>query len=136
MARLDTGSLDHTAVISFYNTPINAFSAPINYDGKVERFLQIDVPDLDEHGLAEHGFTPETFFSQADKVAAFILDAHRGRLDFACQCQFGASRSAACAAAILEFFERRGDEILKSERYLPNMLIYQKLLSALEKYEA
>ena len=136
LARLKTGPLGSTAVISFYNSPVTAFSKPIDYTGQADRFLQIDLPDLDEHGLAEYGFTAETFFSQAEEVAAFIHNAHKDGLGFACQCQFGSSRSAACAAAILAFFEHRGDEICKNERYMPNLLIYRKLLSALEKYGA
>lgn len=95
--------------------------------------MQINVPDIDEMGFAEFGYTIDTFFSDADSVAEFICSAYRDGFDFIFQCQFGFSRSAACAAAILEYFEGRGNEILLSENYQPNKIIYNKLLYVLEK---
>ena len=130
---LEKGPLEKVAVVSFYNEPVNLLTKPIDYSGKVERFMQINLPDIDEGGFEENGYTFDTFFADADKVAAFIYDAYMDGLDFICQCQFGFSRSAACAAAILEHFEGRGSEILLSDCYQPNKLLYDKLLSALEK---
>ena len=129
--RLQHGPLKNTAVISFYNEPVNLLTAPIDYTDQATRYRQINLPDLDEHGLSEYGYTVDTFFAEADAVAAFIDEAYRDGLDFACQCQFGFSRSAACAAAILEHYEQRGREILDSADYEPNILVYRKLLTAL-----
>lgn len=122
---------ENLAVISFYNEPITVFSKPIDYSGVVDRFMQINLPDIDEQGFDEFGYTESTFFKEADAVADFIYKAHNDGFDFACQCQFGFSRSAACAAAILEHFEGRGNEILSNENYQPNKFIYEKLLKAL-----
>lgn len=131
--RLAQGPLLNTAVISFYNEPVNLLTKPIDYTGKAERFMQINLPDIDGRGFVEHGYTPETFFAEAPRVAKFICDAYAAGMDFACQCQFGFSRSAACAAAILEHFEKRGDQIFSSGCYQPNELLYLKLLNALEE---
>lgn len=119
------------AVISFYNEPITVFSKPIDYSGVVDRFMQINLPDIDEQGFEEFGYTASSFFKEADAVAEFIYKAYNDGFDFACQCQFGFSRSAACAAAILEHFEGIGNEILSNENYQPNKFIYEKLLKAL-----
>lgn len=128
--RLAEGPLVNTAVISFYNEPINPLTKPLDYAGKAECHLAIDLPDIDKGGLEEYGYTYDSFFSQADEVAAFIREAYNNGMDFACQCQFGFSRSAACAAAILEHFEGRGKEIFEGD-YQPNLLIYNKLLESL-----
>ena len=119
------------AVISFYNEPITVFSKPIDYSGVVDRFMQINLPDIDEEGFEGYGYTESSYFKEVDEVAKFIYKAHNDGFDFACQCQFGFSRSAACAAAILEHFEGRGNEILSNENYQPNKFIYEKLLKAL-----
>ena len=120
------------AVISFYNEPITFFSKPIDYTGVVDRFMQINIPDIDEQGLAEFGYTKSTFLKEADEIAEFIYAAYNDGYDFICQCQFGFSRSAACAAAILEHFEGRGNEIFSSENHQPNTLVYEKVLNALK----
>lgn len=121
------------AVVSFYNEPITTFSKPIDYNGVVDRFMQINLPDIDEEGFEEYGYTESSYFKEVDEVAKFIYKAHNDGFDFACQCQFGFSRSAACAAAILEHFEGKGEEIFSSENYLPNIIVYEKLLNALNK---
>lgn len=121
------------AVISFYNEPITVFSKPIDYSGVVDRFMQVNLPDIDEQGFEEFGYTASSFFKEADVVAEFIYKAYNDGFDFACQCQFGFSRSAAYAAAILEHFEGRGNEILSNENYQPNIIAYKKLLNALKK---
>lgn len=121
------------AVISFYNEPVTTFSKPIDYTGVVDRFIQINLPDIGEEGFEEYGYTESSFFEKAEEVAKFIYKAYNDGFDFACQCQFGFSRSAACAAAILEHFEGRGNEIFSSEDYQPNNIVYEKLLNALKK---
>jgi hypothetical protein len=124
------------AIISFYNEPVTTFSKPIDYSGVVDRFIQINLPDIDEKGFEEYGYTESSYFEEADEVAEFIYKAYNDGFDFACQCQFGFSRSAACAAAILEHFEGRGKEVFLSENYLPNIIVYKKLLNSLKKQQA
>lgn len=130
---LEIGPLKNVAVISFYSEPVNILTKPIDYTGKAERFMQINLPDIDEGGLEENGYTFDSFFTESNTVAEFIYKAYNDGFDFACQCQFGFSRSAACAAAILEHFEGKGDKILLNDKYQPNKLVYGKLLSALER---
>ena len=54
-------------------------------------------------------------------------------MDLICQCEYGQSRSAACAAAILEFYDKNGISIFADYRYYPNQLVYNKVKDALEK---
>ena len=62
------------------------------------------------------------YFSVCDKVDCII-----------CQCEHGQSRSAAVAAAILEYRGRRGIAIFSDDRYYPNKVVFRKVLSALKK---
>ena len=57
-------------------------------------------------------------------------------MDIICQCDYGQSRSAACAAAILEHFERNGISIFADYRYYPNQLVFNKVLKALKRRNA
>ena len=75
----------------------------------------------------------KTYLAEADELAKFIYEAKADGLDIICQCDYGQSRSAACAAAILEHFEGRGIDIFVDYRYYPNQLVYHKIFDALEK---
>ena len=66
-------------------------------------------------------------------MAKFIYEARADGLDILCQCDYGQSRSAACAAAILQHFEARGIEVFINFKYYPNQLVYHKVFEALEK---
>ena len=93
----------------------------------------VGIPDIDESSFEEYGYTEETFLSNASELADFIYSAKENGRDIICQCDFGTRRSAACAAAILEFFEGRGDEIFLNDSYSPNLVVFNKVLSALQK---
>ncbi|MDR3294832.1 MAG: hypothetical protein LBT26_03235 [Clostridiales Family XIII bacterium] len=71
----------------------------------------------------------------ARQVAEFIFK-FGGETDvLICQCEYGQSRSAGCAAAIAEYFYGRGVEFFADDRYYPNKLVYRKVLRALEECE-
>ena len=63
------------------------------------------------------------YFSVCDKADCLI-----------CQCEHGQSRSAAIAAAILEFRSRKGIEVFSDDRYYPNKVVFRKVLKALREY--
>ncbi len=63
----------------------------------------------------------EFYFSVCDKIECLI-----------CQCEHGQSRSAAMAAAIIEFRSRKGIKIFADDRYYPNKVVFRKLLTALQ----
>lgn len=70
-------------------------------------------------------------FSEADDLAKFIYGAYNEGLDIICQCEYGQSRSAACAATILEHFYHNGISIFADYRYYPNQMIFHKVFDAL-----
>lgn len=134
---MDKGFPKNTAVISFY-TPTGKRSPEenrVNYDGVCNRFFYVGIPDIDIEILSDYGYTYDTYFAEADELANFIYKAIVDGLDIICQCDYGQSRSAACAASILQHFEGRGIDIFADYRYYPNQLVYNKVFNALEKFK-
>ena len=132
---IQNGFPENTAVISFY-TPRNkreALEPRLNYDGICDKVFYVGIPDIDLEILADYGYTYESYLANADALAGFIREAKERGLDIICQCDYGQSRSAACAAAILQHFECRGIDIFADYRYYPNQLVYHKIFDALEK---
>ena len=126
----------NTAVISF-NDPLstNTYDCipPVDFKCKCERIFRLDLPDIDIDSLDEYGYSIETYFSEAESLAEYIIKAHNDGLYIICQCEYGQSRSSGCAAAILEFYEHNGISIFSNYHYYPNKLIFNKLLYALKK---
>ena len=132
---MDKGFPQNTAVISFY-TPKSKRDykeSRVDYSGVCGRVFYVGIPDIDIEILSDYGYTYKTYLAEADELAKFIYEARAEGLDIICQCDYGQSRSAACAAAILEHFERCGIDIFVDYRYYPNQLVYHKIFDALEK---
>ena len=135
---LSAERIPNTAVISFHDPAGRSRrhpgdDQPIDFTGKCGRVMQIPLHDLDPEALSDFGLTEETYFPEADRLAEFIYKAKEDGLDIICQCEYGQSRSAGCAAAILEHFAGRGIDVFVDYRYYPNQLVYHKVFDALEK---
>ena len=115
---LRTDTLSRTAVISFCDPPSIGKPVP--------------MPPLDYAGKAALNY--DTYMPEADALAAFICQARADGLDILCQCEYGQSRSAACAAAILEYFNGTGISVFADYRYYPNQVVYHKVMDALTRY--
>ena len=132
---IEKGFPQNTAVISFY-TPRNKRDYGedrVEYGSVYNKVFYVGIPDIDIEILSDYGYTYETYLAEADELARFIYEAKADGLDIICQCDYGQSRSAACAAAILQHFEGRGIEVFADYRYYPNQLVYHKVFDALEK---
>ena len=127
---------DNTAVVSFYNSPSKSKDVNythVDYSNVCEMYYYIELDDLGFEVLRSHGFSYETFFTDAGKVAEFICQVHDKGMNLICQCEHGQGRSAGCAAAVLEYYCRKGIVIFTDYRFNPNKVIYHKLLEALRK---
>lgn len=132
---IEKGFPQNTAVISFY-TPRNKRDYEedrVEYGSVYNKVFYVGIPDIDIEILSDYGYTYDTYLADADKLAKFIYEARADGLDIICQCDYGQSRSAACAAAILQHFEGQGIDIFADYRYYPNQLVYHKIFDALEK---
>ncbi|MBR3805574.1 MAG: hypothetical protein IKJ13_01895 [Clostridia bacterium] len=141
LEKIANNTLQNKVIISFHD-PVGrgrgCFQdyAPIDFTGKCDLVMQIAIHDLDPEALADFDLTEETYFPEAAELAEFIYKAKEDGLDIICQCEYGQSRSAGCAAAILQHFEGRGIDIFTDYRYYPNQLVYYyKVFDALRKYE-
>ena len=137
LAMMRQKSLDGFAVISFYDPPQRRTPEydPIDFTGKCDMVFMIEELDLDPSALKKYGLCYEEYLSCADELAEFIYRARESGRDIICQCEYGQSRSAGCASAILEHFGRCGIKIFSDYRYYPNQMIFNKVLRALEEYK-
>lgn len=124
---LKKGLGQEMAVISLYDVG----AVPVDYSGQVCRLFQTAVQDIDFSILDKHGMTYCDYFPESDKLAEFILSAKLDGYSFICQCDYGQSRSAGCAAAILEYYDKNGMGVFYDYRYKPNKMIYNKLYNSL-----
>ena len=69
--------------------------------------------------------------TQAREIAAFVNRVRGSARLLICQCEYGQSRSAAVAAAVIEHFQGRGTVVFADDRYCPSMLVYRKVYEAL-----
>ena len=71
-----------------------------------------------------------------DEQAVQIVDFYNSVRDsvdvLICQCEHGQSRSAAIAAAILEYESRNGIDIFADDNYYPNKVVFKKILNELK----
>lgn len=125
-----------TFIISFYN-PITPRTPKdykkVNYRGICDNVFYVEIHDIDIEILSDYGLTFDTYFPEAKDLANFIVKAIREHRPIVCQCEYGQSRSAACAAAIKEFYDKSGIQIFADYKYYPNQLIFNKLLDELKK---
>lgn len=126
----------NAAVISFASPARGRRPAVplVDYSKVCRRVFYVLIPDIDIEILPEYGYTIDSYLSEADQLAEFIYQARKDNCRLICQCDYGQSRSAACKAAILEHFERRGIEIFADYRYYPNQLVYNKIKDALDRF--
>ncbi len=131
---LSRGFDEEAAVISLYD-PENSSRdyAPVDYSGRDIRLFQFAIRDTDLSSLKRYGMRYGDYFPESDELARFIVKAVNDNAAIYCQCDYGQSRSAGCAAAILEHFEKNGIAVFADDKYLPNQMIFNKLMYSLKK---
>lgn len=128
----------NTAVISYYDPAINRIDedySHVDYSGVCHTVFYSELDDLDLDVLRRKGHTYDTYFPEAPEIAAFVYRAYDRGMDIICQCEYGQSRSAATAAAILEHFYHSGISIFTNYDYYPNQVVYHKVFDALGQYK-
>lgn len=129
---------ENTAVISFYDPKIKHIDSDydcLDYWNYADDVFYSELDDLDIGYLTKKGLTYDAYFPEVDEMAEYIYDAYNNGRDIMCQCEYGQSRSAGCAAAILQHFYGTGIEIFADYRRYPNQVVYHKVFDALNKYK-
>ena len=126
--------LANTAIISFYDPPRGRLSdcEPLDYSQICDRVFMVAIHDIDIEVLPDFGLTFDAYFPEAYALAGFIKNAVSDGCDIICQCEYGQSRSAACAAAIREYYDGDGIKVFADYKYYPNQMVFNKLLNALQ----
>lgn len=135
---IETGLPKNVAIISFYDPSSDRTPKEykhIDFSGCNNHVFLVGIHDIDIEILNEYGLTYDTYFPEVNELSRFIYDSIDNGLDIICQCEYGQSRSAGCAAAILEHFAKNGISIFADYHYYPNQMIFNKTLEALKSYE-
>lgn len=127
---------ENTAVISFYDPAIKRIDTDythVDYSSVCNTVFYSELEDLDLEVLKRKGYTYDIYFPEADDMAMFIVKSYNDGKDIICQCEYGQSRSAGCAAAIQEYFYHNGILIFANYNYYPNQVVYHKVYDAIER---
>lgn len=133
---------ENVAIISI----TDAGDASVNLKYPPQHSLFISFNDIDNDVMIDElGRTPtddERIFienkyhmltdEQANQIAIFYFSVCDKVDCIICQCEHGQSRSAAVAAAILEYRSRKGIAIFADDRYYPNKVVFRKVLASLK----
>lgn len=118
---------EDTAVISFCDVGTKL----LYFANTQASVFTLALDDLGIEEISERYGSVQRYFTKADKLVDFIIRSVASGKKFICQCEMGMSRSAACAAAILQYYCGSGISIFADRRYYPNRIIFQKLFSEL-----
>lgn len=128
------------SIVDYADSPVSLENMPKFLHGVAFDDVDNDVI-IDEAGKSP---TPEErlraekkyhMISEADamSIAEFYLSVRAEANTIICQCEHGQSRSAAVAAAMLEYSSGKGIKVFSSDSYYPNKVVFRRVLAALEK---
>ena len=124
----------------------DANDTPVKLTNEPEYLIRVAFDDVDndvivdevgKNATAEEKVLVEQKYNmisreQAHEIAKTYCN-HKDEINtLICQCEHGQSRSAAVAAAILEFKSRRGIDVFSNDKYYPNKVVYRRVLEALK----
>lgn len=69
--------------------------------------------------------------TQAKQITDFYFSVKDKAEFLICQCEYGQSRSAALAAAFIEYESHSGIEIFADDKYVPNKSVFRKMYTLL-----
>ena len=122
------GIPNNTAVISFADTEDDFVEFPSDTD-----VLKIAFYDVRPHTVAKEHYP--LILPEAKTIAKYIYQKKKEGKDLICQCDYGISRSAGCAAAILQKWGNKAIQVFADYRYTPNQFVYNKVLAELQKLD-
>ena len=126
MLRLIENGIDKkTAIISFADSNEDYIDFPTGTN-----VLKIAFPDIRPYTTPREDY--DRVLPQASQIGEFIIKNLIDKNDIICQCDYGISRSAGCAAAIMQFCTQKGVDIFADYRYTPNQFVYTKVLAELK----
>lgn len=123
---IEKGIPHNTAIVSFSDTKDDFVEFPEGTD-----VLQIAFYDVRPHTVARDHY--DRILPEAKQIAEYIYQKKMEGKDLICQCDYGISRSAGCAAAVLQRWGGKGIDVFADYLYTPNQFVYNKVLTELMK---
>ena len=115
-----------TAVVSFADEEDDFLELPNNVD-----HLKIVFYDIRPSSTVPEHY--DKLLPEAPDIARFVSNKIKEGKDIICQCDYGISRSAGLAAAILERYAHKGLDVFSDYKYTPSQFVYNKVLKELKK---
>ena len=75
----------------------------------------------------------DSLLPEALEIARFVSNKIKEGKDIICQCDYGISRSAGLAAAIMERYGKKGIQVFRNYKYTPNQFVFNRVLCELNK---
>ena len=116
----------NTAIVSFADEKDDFLDFPEKAD-----VLKVVFYDIRPSSTVESHY--DSLLPEAKDIAIFVNKKIKEGKDIICQCDYGISRSAGLAAAILERYAHRGIDIFANYKYTPNQFVYNKVYQQLMK---
>ena len=85
------------------------------------------------HGVSKKEIKERMINEHYPEIADYMICKRKEGKDLICQCDYGISRNAECAAVRLEMCNHKGLVILADYRYTPNQFVYNKVLKELKE---
>ena len=114
----------NTAIVSFADEEDDFLDFPNNTD-----VMKVVFYDIRPSSTVKEHY--DTLLPEAKDIAAFVNHKIKEGKDIICQCDYGISRSAGLAAAILQKYAHRGIDVFANYKYTPNQFVYNKVYKAL-----
>ena len=121
---IEKGIPNNTAIISFSDTEEDYIDFPEGTD-----VLKVAFYDVRPHTVSKDHY--DKILPQAKDIAEYVYKKMKENKDIICQCDYGVSRSAGLAAAIMEAYAGKGIDVFADYRYTPNQFVYNKVLKEL-----
>ena len=115
---------DNTAIVSFADTNDDFIEFP-----KEINVLKIVFYDIRPSSIPEEHYAK--MLPEAEEIAKFVDTNLKNKKNIICQCDYGVSRSAGLAAAIMEHYKHEGIKVFADYHYTPNQFVFNKVLHAL-----
>ena len=117
----------NTAIVAFTDEGCGEFlNFPITADVLKVEFDDIRARDIPKERIVE-------LLPEAHAIAVFVDQKIKEHKNIICQCDYGISRSAGLAAAVLERYAHKGIEVFSNYRYNPNQIVFNKVYKELMK---
>lgn len=114
----------NSAIVSFADTPDDFMDFPEGLN-----VMKVAFYDITPYSIPETDYCK--VLPEAPMIAKFVDTNIRNGKNIVCECDYGMSRSAGLAAAIMEHYKREGIKVFADYRYTPNRFVFNKVLVAL-----